>query len=288
MCCKVIDIFLNCKKKSYICAVLVALFACTASAQPLNARYLAYIDRYREIAIKQRQDFGIPASITIAQGLLESRAGQSYLATRGNNHFGIKCHKWAGEAVEYDDTLKHECYRKYGSAADSFLDHSRFLKGKRYASLYQFHPSQYKEWAHGLKSCGYAEDPAYPQKLIALIEQYELYKLDPPAPNNDNIEAPSHTGTEKTPPSTEPKKNPAIPVAPERKKTANKPVPFPQSKIGKRAEPTTVPERTETKTADPAGKTNAKETEKPAKSSKRQHNERRTSIAAPLKGSTDN
>ena len=143
----------------------------------MNARYLEYIDRYKAIALEHQREFGVPACITLAQGLLESNAGQSYLARRGNNHFGIKCYSWKGPVVEYDDTLKHNCYRNYGSAEDSFLDHAKFLRGKRYSPLYDLELTDYQGWAQGLRDCGYAEDPAYPQKLVRIIEQYELYTL---------------------------------------------------------------------------------------------------------------
>jgi len=145
----------------------------------MSARYLQYIEQFKDVAIAQRHQFGIPASITLAQGLLESNAGRSYLATRGNNHFGIKCHNsWKGPAVTYDDTLGHDCYRQYGAPEDSYLDHSLFLKGRRYAPLYELDSTDYRGWAEGLRTCGYAEDPAYPAKLINLIEQYELHRYD--------------------------------------------------------------------------------------------------------------
>lgn len=171
--------FLNDKQKTAFCSFLLLFVALLARGQALNARYLEYIDRYKAIALEHQRDFGVPAAITLAQGLLESNAGQSYLARRGNNHFGIKCYSWKGPVVEFDDTLKHNCYRNYGCAEDSFLDHAKFLKGKRYKALYDLDVSDYQAWAQGLRDCGYAEDPAYPQKLIRLIEQYELHKLAP-------------------------------------------------------------------------------------------------------------
>ena len=268
--CKVIDIFANCKKKSYICALLAVLFPITVGAQTLNARYLDYINRYKDIAMEHSKTLGIPASITLAQGLLESRAGQSYLATRGNNHFGIKCHKWAGEAVEYDDSLKHDCYRKYETAEESFNDHAKFLKGKRYSPLYEHHVSKYKHWAHGLRRYGYAEDPAYPQKLIALIEQYELYKYDAATRDTSVID-----GTAPIPqqPEAAPKTQPGPTEKPaiksQRKSAAKherkpeKPVPFPQSKIGKRIEPV-EPEKATAKVAEEQAAILAKEIAEPA------------------------
>ena len=175
--------FLNNKQETVFCSFLLLLVALLAQGQALNARYLEYIDRYKAIALEHQRDFGVPAAITLAQGLLESNAGQSYLARRGNNHFGIKCYSWKGPVVEYDDTLKHNCYRNYGCAEDSFLDHAKFLKGKRYSTLYDLDIADYKGWAKGLRDCGYAEDPAYPQKLIRLIEQYELNMLAPEVAN---------------------------------------------------------------------------------------------------------
>lgn len=126
-----------------------------------------------------QQEYGIPASITLAQGLLESGAGMSALATEANNHFGIKCHKnWTGKGFLQDDDELQECFRSYSSADSSFLDHAMFLKKKRYSSLFDLDISNYQGWASGLKQCGYATDPAYPQKLITIIERYELYQYD--------------------------------------------------------------------------------------------------------------
>ena len=150
-----------------------------AAGQSLSADYLAYIEQYRETAVRQQQEYGIPASITLAQGLLESGAGQSRFATEGNNHFGIKCHNtWKGDGIYMDDDEKGECFRKYGNAAESFEDHARFLKRKRYEPLFSLDVTDYKGWANGLKKCGYATDKRYADKLIELIETYELYKFD--------------------------------------------------------------------------------------------------------------
>lgn len=173
------DNFLNDKQKALICSILMLFVAFFAHSQALSARYLEYIERYKAIALEHQRDYGVPAAITLAQGLLESNAGQSYLARRGNNHFGIKCYSWKGPVVEYDDTLKHNCYRNYGCPEDSFLDHAKFLKGKRYSSLYDLDVSDYQGWAIGLRACGYAEDPDYARKLISIIEQYELNLLAP-------------------------------------------------------------------------------------------------------------
>ena len=147
-------------------------------AQSKNATYEAYIDEYREVAIEQQRKHGIPASITMAQAILESAAGQSELATKANNHFGIKCTSdWPGKTYKYDDNRQNECFRKYADVADSYEDHSLFLKRKRYESLFALSMGDYKNWAYGLKACGYATDPKYPEKLIRLIELYDLNKL---------------------------------------------------------------------------------------------------------------
>lgn len=176
--CKFIAYFPNSKHFFVFCLLFGLFCGISASAQPKHQRYLDYIARYKQVALQYERELGIPASITLAQGLLESNAGSSYVATAGNNHFGIKCYHWKGEHVEWDDTLKHICYRKYGAPEDSFLDHAKFLKGPRYSILAQFDVMDYRSWAQGLRDCGYAEDANYPAKLIALIEQYELYAID--------------------------------------------------------------------------------------------------------------
>lgn len=138
-----------------------------------------YITQWKEVAVRKMREHGIPASITLAQGLLESRNGNSVLATEGNNHFGIKCTPdWSGGKMYHDDDRKDDCFRKYKRAEDCFEDHSKFLQRPRYAGLFTLKPTDYKGWAHGLKKAGYATDPRYPSKLIDLIERYELHKLD--------------------------------------------------------------------------------------------------------------
>ena len=123
--------------------------------------------------------YGIPASITLAQGILESGSGKARLARDANNHFGIKCHDWKGARVYHDDDKAQECFRKYKDPSQSFRDHSEFLANrKRYAGLFKLKKDDYKGWAKGLRKAGYATDPKYPQKLISLIERYELYKYD--------------------------------------------------------------------------------------------------------------
>ena len=139
-----------------------------------------YINTYKAIAIKKMKEYKIPASITLAQGVLESGSGNSRLATKGNNHFGIKCHKgWKGQKIYEDDDAKHECFRKYKKAEDSYNDHSKFLTQRgRYSFLFEYKTTDYKSWAHGLKKAGYATNPKYPQLLIRIIEKYDLHKYD--------------------------------------------------------------------------------------------------------------
>ncbi|TYA74996.1 glucosaminidase domain-containing protein [Seonamhaeicola marinus] len=138
-----------------------------------------YIDTYKAIAQNEMKLYNIPASITLAQGILESGSGKGRLSVEGNNHFGIKCHEWTGRRIFHDDDKKGECFRKYKEAKTSFRDHSLFLSQRdRYSKLFNIKPGNYKAWAKGLKAAGYATDPKYPQKLISLIERYELYKYD--------------------------------------------------------------------------------------------------------------
>lgn len=139
-----------------------------------------YIANYKEIAKNNMRQYGIPASITLAQGILESGSGQGRLARYANNHFGIKCHKdWTGETIHHDDDAAQECFRKYRHASESFSDHSLFLTSRsRYADLFTLDQDDYKGWARGLRAAGYATDTKYPDKLISLIERYELYKYD--------------------------------------------------------------------------------------------------------------
>lgn len=140
----------------------------------------AYIEKYYKIAMREMNDYGIPASITLAQGILESAAGTSRLAVQANNHFGIKCHNdWSGEKIYHDDDKNNECFRKYERAEESFIDHSQFLKDRaRYSFLFELDKTDYKAWAKGLKQAGYATDPNYPKRLIELIERYDLHKYD--------------------------------------------------------------------------------------------------------------
>ena len=141
---------------------------------------LAYIDKYRDIAMNEMRQYKIPASITLAQGILESRSGQSELTKKSNNHFGIKCHKgWTGGKTYHDDDEKGECFRVYKYPEKSFKDHSLFLAERtRYQDLFKLKITDYEGWAKGLKKAGYATDKAYPQKLIKIVEDYELYRFD--------------------------------------------------------------------------------------------------------------
>jgi hypothetical protein len=141
-----------------------------------------YIRKYSGVAVLEMQQYSIPASITLAQGILESGAGQSRLAVEANNHFGIKCHKdWKGEKFLQDDEGKNECFRKYGHAEESFRDHSLFLSGReRYRQLFSLKLTDYKGWARGLQSAGYATNPGYADRLIRIIEDNQLNLYDQP------------------------------------------------------------------------------------------------------------
>ncbi|PQJ79443.1 glucosaminidase domain-containing protein [Polaribacter porphyrae] len=146
----------------------------------LNKYTLAYIRKYAPIAVKEMHEYKIPASITLAQGILESGRGRSELALKSNNHFGIKCHTgWKGERVYHDDDAKGECFRKYQYPETSYNDHSLFLsKRRRYAFLFNYRITDYKKWAYGLRKAGYATDKKYPAKLLKLIRDYRLYEFD--------------------------------------------------------------------------------------------------------------
>jgi len=148
-----------------------------------------YIEKYSPIAINEMNQFGIPASITLAQGILESGNGESRLATEGNNHFGIKCHNnWNGKTIIADDDKKGECFRKYRKIAESYRDHSLFLtENGRYSFLFELKEMDYKAWARGLKKAGYATNPKYPTLLIDLIEKYDLSKFDKDCGQQKNL-----------------------------------------------------------------------------------------------------
>ena len=146
----------------------------------LNKHTLQYIKKYAPLAVLEMHKYDIPASVTLAQGILESGNGRSQLASKSNNHFGIKCHTgWKGAKVYHDDDEKGECFRKYKYVQSSYKDHSEFLSGRRrYASLFKLRKSDYKGWAKGLKKAGYATDKKYPKKIIKIIETYNLYEFD--------------------------------------------------------------------------------------------------------------
>ena len=158
-------------------AMLAALTGFAQEGGSLQERYIA---QYSEIAVEEMFRSGVPASITLAQGLLESGAGTSKLAVEGNNHFGIKCGPtWEGRSMKADDDRPGECFRVYDSAEESYRDHSDFLRYQdRYKFLFDLYITDYKGWALGLKAAGYATDPEYPSKLITIIERYKLYDLD--------------------------------------------------------------------------------------------------------------
>lgn len=159
--------------------VVAGLFAFSQNTQK-KKETLDYIERYKDIAMEEMQKDKIPASITLAQGILESGNGQSKLAKQGNNHFGIKCHSdWKGKRMHQDDDAPNECFRVYENAEDSYRDHSKFLKnGTRYKSLFELSITDYKGWAKGLKKAGYATLPTYATVLINLIETYDLQQYD--------------------------------------------------------------------------------------------------------------
>lgn len=165
-------------RKTILLYILCLLLPFGAAAQ--SVVYQRYISKYSDMAIDQMRRYGIPASITLAQGLLESGAGTSRLTTKGNNHFGIKCGgTWKGPYMLVDDDAPKEKFRVYKNAKESYEDHSKFLKnGKRYAFLFELDEKDYKGWARGLKRAGYATNPAYARLLIDLIERYDLHDYD--------------------------------------------------------------------------------------------------------------
>ncbi|MCF8373846.1 MAG: glucosaminidase domain-containing protein [Bacteroidales bacterium] len=163
--------------RTFLCVLTMGLlFPSIVFAQTTREEY---IQQYKNFAVREMRRTGIPASITMAQALLESDNGNSKLARRANNHFGIKCGgNWDGKTFHQDDDAKHECFRKYREVEDSYKDHSAFLQKDRYAELFKLSSSDYKEWARGLKKAGYATNPKYPTLLIKLIDDNKLYELD--------------------------------------------------------------------------------------------------------------
>lgn len=166
--------------KKQILFLILILGSLTLQAQKRNKQYENYIRQYRDLAVEEMKRYRIPASITLAQGLLESGAGQSTLARKSNNHFGIKCGSdWDGPTVSHDDDARGECFRAYKHPKQSYEDHSKFLANRsRYASLFKLKMTDYKGWAKGLKKAGYATNPRYADQLIDIIELYELHKYD--------------------------------------------------------------------------------------------------------------
>jgi LysM repeat protein len=162
------------------CIFIYGLFLFSVAdltAQKITAE--KYIETYKDLAVSEMKRSGIPASITLAQGMLESGNGNSRLATVANNHFGIKCHGWEGQEIYHNDDRKGECFRHYKSANESYLDHTDFLMTRsRYAFLFEYKSDDYKGWATGLRKAGYATDPNYPKLLINLIERYNLHQYD--------------------------------------------------------------------------------------------------------------
>jgi len=164
-------------KKFIIYTIL--LLVCSTSLFASRYTRKQYIQKYKQLAIREMERTGIPASITMAQGLLESANGNSVLARKGNNHFGIKCHDWRGPSMKMNDDRRNECFRMYDNPYDSYKDHSKFLSTRsRYAFLFKYRSDDYKRWAHGLKKAGYATDPKYAHRLIKIIEEEHLHKLD--------------------------------------------------------------------------------------------------------------
>ena len=166
--------------KQLILFMICMVCSLSLQAQKRNKQYEDYIKKYRELAVEEMKKYHIPASITLAQGLLESGAGQSTLARKSNNHFGIKCGSdWNGKSVRHDDDARNECFRAYKHPKQSYEDHSKFLVGRsRYASLFKLKITDYKGWARGLKKAGYATNPRYAEQLISIIELYDLHQYD--------------------------------------------------------------------------------------------------------------
>lgn len=155
-------------------------FEATSKVTTTSITVYDYINQFKEVAKGNMKDYKIPASITLAQGILESGAGKGRLCVEANNHFGIKCHTgWTGPSITHDDDAAQECFRKYSDPADSYRDHSKFLTSRsRYNDLFKLDILDYKGWANGLKKAGYATDPKYPAKLIGIIERYQLFLYD--------------------------------------------------------------------------------------------------------------
>ncbi len=199
---------LSMKKSIFFAALCVSM---TLAAQKPNEAYLAYIEQWKETAIQQQIDYGVPAAITMAQALLESGAGKSELAVNAKNHFGIKCTSdWFGGVYYHDDETAGECFRQYYDAAESFKDHSLFLKRPRYATCFEIAPQDYEAWAYRLRDCGYATDYLYAPKLVKIIETYHLDALTEAALQSDRPKSPEVIAAEqeKAAAAAHPKKRP--------------------------------------------------------------------------------
>ena len=171
-----------------VIALLLSILAPAASDAPQQK----YISKYSQVAVSEMHRTGVPASITLAQGIIESNSGRSDLAVKGNNHFGIKCHNdWKGKKIYKDAEIRGECFRAYKTVEESFRDHSDFLRYRdRYKALFDLSPTDYKAWAQGLKKAGYATDPNYPAKLIRVIEEWKLYRFDKDRSKNGAVTVP--------------------------------------------------------------------------------------------------
>ena len=168
-------------KRALFSLIIMSFIPVFAYSQGMvwTRHYQDYFEKYKDLAVEQMFKHKIPASITLAQGVLESAAGRSELAVKGNNHFGIKCNGWTGRRTYHDDDERGECFRAYNSVYESYEDHSVFLTtSKRYSSLFQLKMTDYQGWAKGLKACGYATSPTYASKLIEIIQLYRLYEYD--------------------------------------------------------------------------------------------------------------
>lgn len=174
---------INIKNKITISFLLIIFYTSAFAQQKLTRQ--DYINKYSPCAVKEMHRSGVPASITLAQGCLESGNGNSQLSIMSNNHFGIKCHGWSGKGVRYNDDAPNECFRQYDTVEESYADHSNFLAANsRYASLFNLQITDYKGWAHGLKKAGYATDPKYAHKLIGIIEDSQLHRFDNMSPSD--------------------------------------------------------------------------------------------------------
>jgi hypothetical protein len=197
--------------KKVLIAIALVLGLSVSAQQEGRTPQDRYIARYSSIAVNEMYRSGVPASITLAQGIIESASGQSTLAVEGNNHFGIKCHNsWNGRTMRADDDRRGECFRAYDSAEESFRDHSDFLRYRdRYKFLFDFQTVDYKSWAYGLKQAGYATDPAYAAKLIKCVEDYDLSRFD-----RMTVEEALHEAGQEAEQPVEPETLPQIPDSP--------------------------------------------------------------------------